>query len=259
MTLPAVRTRALAGTVAVVGMIAAGFFLSPSTLLDTVDSLAADPFLFGLVVAGLYLVRPLLAWPTTPLAAVVGYGFGVAAGVPIALAGVVVTVLPVFFAVRWLVGDDDADPARATETDHATSAETAENGADGSGLLERAGDTVTRYYDATGPLRGVTASRLAPIPSDVATCAAAVSDVEPRHLVLGTAIGELPWTIAAVVVGASAATITSSGFGEFGIALSAACAVAAGLLLAGPAYRAIRTQRRPQSERPDETGRSTDG
>ncbi|WP_254765037.1 TVP38/TMEM64 family protein [Natrinema marinum] len=257
MTLPAVRTRALAGAIPVVGMVAAGLLVSPSTLFGTVDSLAAEPALFGLVVAGLYLVRPLLAWPTTPLAAIVGYGFGVAAGVPIALAGVVVTVLPVFFVARWLVADDAA-VARATETDCAASTASPTEGADGDGLLERAGETVTHYYDATGPLRGVTASRLAPIPSDVATCAAAVSDVEPRHLVIGTAIGELPWTTAAVVVGASAATLTSSGFGEFGIALSAACAVAAGLLLAGPAYRAVRTRRRTRPERTDETSRSTD-
>jgi len=256
MTLPAVRTRALAGAIVVAGMIAAGLLVSPSTLLGTVDSLAADPALFGLVVAGLYLVRPLLAWPTTPLAAIVGYGFGVAAGIPIALVGVVVTVLPVFVAVRLLVTDDD-ERARATETDCAAPA-TALEGDDG-GLLERAGDAVTRYYDATGPLRGVTASRLAPIPSDVATCAAAVSDVEPRHLVIGTAIGELPWTTAAVVVGASAATLTSSGFGEFGIVLSAACAVAAGLLLAGPAYRTLRARSRTTPERADDAGRSTDG
>ncbi|WP_408957832.1 VTT domain-containing protein [Natrinema sp. 74] len=251
MTLPAVRTRALAGAAVVAGLIAAGLLVSPSTVLKAVDSLAADPVLFGLVVAGLYLVRPLLAWPTTPLAAIVGYGFGVAAGVPIALAGVVVTVFPVFFAVRWLVTDDE-EATRATEPEPEPVA-----GDDKSGILERAGNTATRYYDATGPLRGVTASRLAPIPSDVATCAAAVSDVEPRHLVIGTAVGELPWTTAAVVVGASAATVTSSGFGGFGIALSAACAVAAGLLLAGPAYRTVRA--RTRSERTDETGRSADG
>ncbi|QLG48484.1 TVP38/TMEM64 family protein [Natrinema halophilum] len=227
------RMRALAGAIAVMGIVAAGLFVSPSTMLDMVDSMAADPFTFGLVVTGLYLVRPLLAWPTTPLAVVVGYGFGVAVGLPVALAGVVTTVLPVFFAVRWLAVDD---------------------GTNDGGLFERTGDTVSRYYDATGPLRGVTASRLAPIPSDVATCAAAVSDVEPRHLLIGTAIGELPWTTAAVVVGASAATITSSGLGELGLALSVVCAVAAGLLLAGPLYRAIRTQNRRRTNRTKQTG-----
>lgn len=236
MSVPSGRSRAVTGTLVAAGMITAGVLVSPTTLLETVDAVAADPLLFGVVVAGLYLVRPLLAWPTTPLAAVVGYGFGVAAGVPIALAGVVTTVLPIFVAVRWLTGDSTAAAADS-----------------GGGLLERAGETVARYYDTAGPLRGVTASRLAPIPSDVATCAAAVSDVDLRHLIVGTAIGELPWTIAAVVVGASAATVSTNGLGDLGLVLSLGCALAAGLLLAGPLYRAIR------DHRTDGTTRATDG
>src|SRR6056297_1618712 len=239
MSVPSNRSRAIAGALVAVGMVAAGVLVSPTTVLETVDAVAADPLAFGVVVAGLYLVRPALAWPTTPLAAVVGYGFGVTAGIPIALAGVVTTVLPIFVAVRWLTGDDTAAAA------------------DSSGsLLEQAGETVARYYDTAGPLRGVTASRLAPIPSDVATCAAAVSDVDLRHLVVGTAIGELPWTIAAVVVGASAATVSTNGLGDLGLALSLGCALAAVLLLAGPLYRALRarTQRRADGSR-----RSTDG
>ncbi|TMT87142.1 TVP38/TMEM64 family protein [Haloterrigena sp. H1] len=225
MSVPSNRSRAIAGALVAVGMVAAGVLVSPTTVLETVDAVAADPLAFGVVVAGLYLVRPALAWPTTPLAAVVGYGFGVTAGIPIALAGVVTTVLPIFVAVRWLTGDDTAAAA------------------DSSGsLLEQAGETVARYYDTAGPLRGVTASRLAPIPSDVATCAAAVSDVDLRHLIVGTAIGELPWTVAAVVVGASAATVSTNGLGDLGLALSLSCALAAVLLLAGPLYRALRAR-----------------
>jgi len=239
MTVPSSQSRALAGALVAAGMIAAGVLVSPTAILETVDAVAADPLAFGAVVAGLYLVRPALAWPTTPLAAVVGYGFGVAAGVPIALAGVVTTVIPIFVAIRWLTGDDTA---AAADSD--------------GGLLERTGETVARYYDTAGPLRGVTASRLAPIPSDVATCAAAVSDVDLRHLIVGTAIGELPWTIAAVVVGASAATVSTNGLGGLGFALSLGCALAAVLLLAGPLYRTLRarTQRRADGSR-----RSTDG
>uniref|UniRef100_A0A7D6CTQ2 TVP38/TMEM64 family protein n=2 Tax=Natrinema zhouii TaxID=1710539 RepID=A0A7D6CTQ2_9EURY len=232
-------------------MVATGLIVSPSTMLGAVDSLTADPLLFGLLVVGLYLVRPLLAWPTTPLAVVVGYGFGAAVGLPIALLGVVVTVLPVFVAARWLTADD-AEPTRRTRDIPPES----EDG-DG-GLLERAGDTVARYYETAGPLRGVTASRLAPIPSDIATCAAAVSGVSLRRFVVGTVIGELPWTTAAVVVGASAATITSSGLGELGVAFSLVCAAAAVFLLAGPAYRAIRTESRPGTDEAENATRSAD-
>ncbi|GAB3669496.1 TVP38/TMEM64 family protein [Halopiger thermotolerans] len=227
---PPFRARAVLGLLAATAIVTAGVLVSPSKALALVESLAADPFLFGLVVAVIYLARPLLAWPTTPLSVVVGYGYGVALGVPIALAGILVTVLPVFLVVRLLSSADDEATAAAADV----------------GALERAlrrtDAAVDRYYDATGPTRGVIASRLAPIPSDAATCAAATSDVRLHQFLVGTAIGELPWTVAAVVVGASAATVTTAGLGDLGLRLSIGCGAAALLLLAGPLYRAVRTR-----------------
>lgn len=248
MSSPSARTRALAGAIAIGAILAAGALVSPSSLLATVESVSADPVLFGLVVAGLYLGRPLLALPTTPLAAVVGYGYGVAVGVPVALLGVVVTVVPVFVVARWVAGPTDGDGGESE------SASASAAGPFGS-ILERAGAAVDRYYETAGPIRGVVASRLAPLPSDVATCAAAVSDVRLRHLVIGTAIGELPWTIAAVVVGASAATVRTDGVGGLGVTLAIACFAAAIALLAAPAYRFVRGRRR---ERDRTAGRPTD-
>ena len=228
---PSRPNRALAGVLVLGIVLASSLLLSPSTTLAALESVADDPYRFGLLVVGLYLVRPLLAWPTTPLAVVVGYGYGVTLGVPVALAGVVLTVIPVFVAVRWF-----ADGTAAFGS-----------GPVGS-TLELAGDAVSRYYETTGPIRGVTISRLAPIPSDVSTAAAAASDVRLRHLVVGTAIGELPWTVAGVVVGASAATVATAGLGELGLALTVACVFAAALLLVGPAYRLARGRLvRPQS------------
>ncbi|MCU4740230.1 TVP38/TMEM64 family protein [Natronoglomus mannanivorans] len=220
--------RALLGAVVAVSIVAAGLLLSPTATLASLESLAADPVLFGLVVCGLYLVRPLLAWPTTPLALVVGYGYGVTLGVPVALIGIVVTVVPVYLAARWVTTEADVDAVSALPFGLDTA-------------LERTGRSVTRYYETAGPIRGVTASRLAPIPSDIATCAAAASGVSLRHLVVGTVIGELPWTIAAVVVGASAATVTTDGIGELGGLLAIGCTLGAVLLLAGPVYRLART------------------
>lgn len=224
MTLSTPR-RALLGAVAVGVLTVGTVLLSPSAALERLESLADDPLAFGVAVGVLYLVRPLLAWPTTPLAVVVGYGFGVAVGVPIALAGVVVTVLPVFAVARRLTAG-----GRLDERD----------GGPFGIALERTGAAVNRYYETAGPVRGVTASRLAPIPSDVATCAAAVSGVSIRQLAVGTAVGELPWTIGAVAVGASAATVTTDGLGALGAPLAVGCAVGAALLLAGPAYEAAR-------------------
>lgn len=233
MSPSSVGTRALVTAVVIGAIAATGLLVSPATLLGIVESVSTDPVLFGLVVIGLYLGRPLLVLPTTPLAVVVGYGYGVALGVPIALVGVVTTVIPVFLVARWIAGSDASADAAPASVD----------GPFGT-LLERAGVVVSRYYETAGPTRGVVASRLAPIPSDVSTCAAAISDVRLRHLVIGTAIGELPWTIAAVVVGASAATVRTDGLGELGLALSIACGVGAVALLAGPVYRVARTRTR---------------
>ncbi|MHC3439247.1 TVP38/TMEM64 family protein [Natrialbaceae archaeon A-gly3] len=223
MTVPAARP--IAGLLVLSGVLVVGVATSPSAAFGTFEAVAADPYLFGLAVAGMYLVRPLFAWPTTPLAVVVGYGYGVTLGVPVALAGVVATVIPTFLAVRWFADGSSGGPTVF------------------GSVLERACEATTRYYETTGPVRGVVVSRLAPIPSDVSTAAAAVSDVDLRQLAVGTAIGEIPWTVAAVVVGASAATITTAGVGDLGTPLAAACTVAGALLLAGPAYRLL-------SERP---------
>ncbi len=194
-----------------------------------------DPLWFGVVVAGLYLVRPLFAWPTTPLAIVVGYGYGIPVGIVVATMGVVVTVTPVFVLARRFSN-------RNTEV-----AGGSVGGFDG--LFDRSGTALERYYTTAGLLRGVIVSRLAPIPSDVATCAAAVSGVRLRQLLVGTAIGELPWTVAAVVVGASAGTIATDGLGDLGVVVTVVCLLAAGVLLAGPTYRVVVSRRSEETVR----------
>lgn len=231
MSPSSVETRAVVSAVAIGAIVAAAVLVSPTTVLESVESVSADPAMFGLVVIGLYLLRPLLVLPTTPLAVVVGYGYGVTLGIPVALVGVLVTATPVFLVARWVTGGD-------------TSGDSAPESIDGlfGTLLERTGTVVSRYYESAGPTRGVVASRLAPIPSDVSTCAAAVSGVRLRRFLIGTAIGELPWTVAAVIVGSSAATVTADGLGELGLTLALACGVAAVGLLAGPVYRSVRTR-----------------
>ena len=229
MYLPVPR-RALVGLVAVCLVVTAGLLVSPSATATAFATVANDPVTFGGLVAALYLVRPLLAWPTTPLAVVVGYGFGVTAGIPIAMAGIVVTVIPPFLAARWVANGTESSAVRTLPM---------------GTHLSRIGRSVERYYETTGPTRGVVVSRLVPIPSDVATCAAAASGVSLPRFLAGTAIGELPWTVGAVVVGASAATLTAEGIDGVGPLVVGVSLLAAALLCAGPLYRAI------SSERPD--------
>ncbi|MFD1527398.1 TVP38/TMEM64 family protein, partial [Halolamina salina] len=89
------RTRAVLGfaVVLVVGLGAA--LTSPRWVLTRLDWLAADPLRFTAALVVLALIRPLLAWPTTLIAVVVGYGWGLR-GLPIALALIALTSVPPF-------------------------------------------------------------------------------------------------------------------------------------------------------------------
>lgn len=203
------RSRAAVGLLLL--LVAVGALLtSPRWLLARLDWLAADPVRFAAALLALALVRPLLAWPTTLIAVIVGYGWG-PRGLPIALALIAVTSVPPFLLAR--------------------------HSADG-GRVATAG---ARAVDATGDLRGVVASRLLPAPSDVVSVGAGLSGVRLRAFLVGTAAGELPWAFAGVVAGDSIDRVLAEGIGAVvELRLVVAAAVAAALLLAGPAYRHFR-------------------
>jgi len=207
--------RSIAGVGLLAVVVAAALTLSPDAAIGAVDAAADDPVTFLAVVAALYLVRPLALWPPTLVAVVVGYGLGIAAGVPIALAGAVLTSVPTYAAARWVGAGNDCAP------------------------IERLAGVGGGYFGSAGDLRGVVAARLAPIPADAVSCAAGLSAVPLRAFALGVLIGELPWTVAAVVVGNSLSTISARGLGGVGMPLAVATTAAAALLLAGPAYERL--------------------
>ncbi|WP_343773808.1 TVP38/TMEM64 family protein [Natronoarchaeum mannanilyticum] len=204
--------RSLAGVGLLAVVVAVALTLSPDAAIGAVDAAADDPATFLAVVAALYLVRPLALWPPTLVAVVVGYGLGIAAGVPVALAGAVLTSVPTYAAARWVGAGNDCAP------------------------VERLASVGGGYFGSAGDLRGVVAARLAPIPADAVSCAAGLSAVPLRAFALGVLVGELPWTVAAVVVGSSLSTITARGLGGVGLPLTVATTAAAAFLLAGPAY-----------------------
>lgn len=206
--LPDRRTLSLAVLVAVA--VTVSVLHSPSAVLSLVETTAANPLVFFGAIVALYTIRPLLLWPTTLVAVVVGYGYGIAVGIPVALVGAVFTSVVPFYTAR-LLGRDAPTIAR----------------------LQSVGE---RFFGATGDLRGVVAGRLAPVPADAVTCAAALADVRFRHFAAGVLAGELPWTVAAVVVGASLSTLSADGIGAIGTPLAVVTALAAGLLVAGPLY-----------------------
>ncbi|WP_049997244.1 TVP38/TMEM64 family protein [Halococcus sediminicola] len=212
--------RRLVGVVAVVSVVAlAALTLSPAALLGWVGDLRSHPLAFALVVAGLYLGRPLVAWPMSLCSAVVGYGYGFW-GLPLALAGVLVTCLPPYVLGRY-AGDASA-----------------------FGRIGHAGE---RFFARVGGARGVAAARLAPLPADPVSAGAGLSGVGPREYLLGTLVGEVPWTVAAVLAGSSLSTLAVAGLSGAGVELALAAGALAVLALAGPAYEYLRERRAHQN------------
>jgi uncharacterized membrane protein YdjX (TVP38/TMEM64 family) len=185
---------------------------SPSELFAHAERLTARPALLGVALVALYLARPLLAWPISALSILLGYLFGPTA-VPIALAGAVVTALPAYTLARYLGHD--------------------------AGLLAKVGDAGSVVRRATGDLRGVIAVRLAPLPTDPVSYASGLAGVPLRPYVLGTALGELPWVVTAVLLGASMGELTASGASANPLLVVTALALAGLLALSGPAYRRV--------------------
>lgn len=215
-------TRArIAVTVLIVGLAAAASLaLSPSRLLAELASLSARPAYFGAALVALYLLRPLFAWPVSPLSALVGYVLGVAYGVPVALAGAVVTCVPPYLFARY------AADREGREAD----------------VFDRLGRTGRRFVEVTGAARGVLAARLSPVPADPVSYAAGFAGVPPRAFVAGTLVGEIPWVILEVLAGASMRRLTVEGL-TAGVHVLVASAAVAALVLAGPAYRHVRRDR----------------
>lgn len=212
MNLRSGRARVVAGAALLVAVAAAALVVSPAAAVETLSWLAADPARYLLAVVALAAVRPLFAWPTTLVGVAVGFGFGVVAGLPLALALYALTSVPPYLFGRRAGGD---------------------------GRIATAGH---RVRDATGDVRGVAASRLFPAPSDVVSVGSGVAGVPLRAYLLGTVVGELPWALASVVAGASLDTLASGAPGgvfepRFVVGLTAV-----GLLLvAGPLVRLARS------------------
>ena len=212
--------RAAVGVVLVATVVVASLAVSPTATFATLSALADDPVAFGVALVACYLLRPLVAWPTTLVAVVVGYGYGVAVGIPVALAGAVLTSMPVFAAGRYF-GDSEDNPLSWL--------------APGERFLAAAGE----YFDATGDFRGVTAARLAPLPADAVTATAAMTGVSLPAFCAATVVGELPWTVAAILVGSSLSTLSADGVGAVDPRLVVGLGIAATILLAGPLYRRV--------------------
>lgn len=205
--------RQLAG-IAVVASIAAtaAYLSSPTAVFEAVGTLTARPVLLSAVLVGLYLARPLLAWPISALSILLGYLFGPLA-IPVALVGAVATTLPAYLLARHFGHD--------------------------VGVLARVGEAGASIRRTTGDLRGIIAVRLAPLPTDPVSYAAGLAGVPLRPYVLGTAIGEAPWVLTATLVGASMGELTTAGLSASPLFVVTALALAVLLAVSRPAYRRL--------------------
>jgi uncharacterized membrane protein YdjX (TVP38/TMEM64 family) len=212
------RRAHLAVALAVVALAVAAWTTSPEAVLGRIAWLAADPVRFGVALTGLAALRPLLAWPTTILAVAAGYAYGLA-GVPFALALIVLTSVPPYYLSRRARG------ATGDSTSHR--------------ILRGLSTRGERAVSVAGDLRSVVASRLLPAPSDVVSVGAGVSDVPLGAFVVGTALGEIPWAVAGVLAGSSLDSLASAGALRVDLRLVVAAALVAVLLLARPTYRFV--------------------
>ncbi|MFB6299662.1 MAG: TVP38/TMEM64 family protein [Halobacteriales archaeon] len=199
------------GVTAAVGWL----IVTPADVLTSIQA-AYNGSSFLLVILVLYLLRPFVAGPVSLFTIVIGFRYGMIPGFGIALVGTVLTCLPPYIIGRHLRTDIGV-----------------------LGWVSSAGSTVV---DHAGDLRGTIAGRLSPAPADPVSYGAGIAGVPPLAYLLGTAIGEIPWTIGFILVGASmervALTVPDRQF-----ELLVFGTLGATLLLAAPAYRLLQRVR----------------
>ena len=216
------RRRVVGIAVVVAAVALAGLTLSPDRVLERFAALRSRPAAFAAVVTALYLVRPLVAWPLSLCSAVAGYGYGLV-GLPFALVGVCVICLPPYVFGRYATGDIVGE----------------------SGLVDRLSGSGERFFERTGGVRGVAAARLAPLPADPVSVGAGLSGVGFREYLRGTLLGEIPWTVAAVLAGRSLDRLATAGLAGASVELAVVAGAIGLLVLAGPTHEFVRDRRRP--------------
>lgn len=192
-------------------VVALAVLLRPARALDALRAALASPW-FPVLLVGLYAARPFVAWPISVLSALVGFKYGLVVGVPIALAGALLTSLPAYAAGRYAPADGR--------------------------LLGRATDGSRRFFAAAGDVRGLVAARFAPTPAEPVSAAAGAGGVPLRSFAAGTLVGELPWVVATVALGSGLDTF-AMGASDVDPVLLVVGVLAAAALLGPVAYREL--------------------
>lgn len=198
--------------------LAAALLFSPATVVARLEHLATHPLQFALALVAIYLVRPLLLWPVSSIALVLGYVYDPVVALPIAIVGAGISGLPPFAVARYVRSD--------------------------VGLFGSVAATGRRLTNAVGETRGVLVARLSPIPGDPISYASGLSNVSMTAFLTGTLLGEIPWALVTVLAGDSMRTLSVTGFTLSPAAVGAIAGLGI-IVLSGPLYSHLRD---PQPE-----------
>ena len=210
--------RQLVGIAGLVGFAAmAATFFSADTVVTELEALASRPLLFALALVAVYLARPFLLWPVSSVALVLGFLYGPAIALPLALAGAALTALPPYLLGRYANSD--------------------------IGLFGTLGTSGEQFVETVGEFRSIVAARFSPVPGDPISYGAGLSGVSLKPFLAGTVVGEVPWALVTVFTGASMRTLSLS---EFAVSTELVVALAGltVILLTGPLYNYYTSERR---------------
>lgn len=164
-----------------------------------------------LMLFALYLVRPFFLWPLSVFSVFIGYVFGFPYGLPVVLAGTVITCFPPFLMSKWFNGKFR--------------------------YFDRLSEKGTSLVRKTGALRGMIAARLSPAPADAISYGAGMTGISSQTFAIGTLIGELPWAIFYLLLGESLRIFSATAVDQTDIRLVLLAALGSILLVAHPIYK----------------------
>lgn len=163
----------------------------------------------------LYIVRPFFLWPLSVSSVFIGYVFGFPYGLPLVLAGTVITCFPPFLIAERFNGE--------------------------FGYFDRLSEKGTSVVNKTGALRGMIAARLSPAPADAISYGAGMTGISSQTFAIGTLIGELPWAVFYILLGESLRTFSATAIDQTDIRFVLLTALGSILLVAYPLYEYLYT------------------
>lgn len=150
--------------------------ISSRGLIEAVFLPAAGLTLLGLLFV-LYFIRSVIAVPLSPITVFVGYQYGFPLGVGIGIAGGTLSCLLPYFLGRYI-----RTPV---------------------GIIGGFSKRTDTFVEIAGSLRSVLAARVSPVPTDVVSYGAGLSNIHFSNYLIGTMIGLIPWTFSLVLLGDS--------------------------------------------------------